>query len=116
MNKKIEIEIKNKRLSSSSSLRNLKKIKNNNAVNNISNIFPGSVNEPNYNHSISKDLIKKPEKNLPLINISLNKKSFQNFRNNLNLMNKGYKKHFLNANGHLSEGIRENENKNIKGS
>ena len=116
VNKKIEIEIKNKRLSSSSSLRNLKKIKNNNAVNNISNIFPGSVNEPNYNHSISKDLIKKPEKNLPLINISLNKKSFQNFRNNLNLMNKGYKKHFLNANGHLSEGIRENENKNIKGS
>ena len=42
--------------------------------------------------------------------------SFQNFRNNLNLMNKGYKKHFLNANGHLSEGIRDNENKNIKGS
>ena len=113
MNKKIEVS--NKRLSSSSSFRTLKKIKNN-AVNSISSILPGSVNEPNYNQNISKDLIKNYDKNLPLINISLNKKSFQNLRNNFSFMNKSYKKYFLNANGHLSEIIRENEIKNIKGS
>ena len=113
MNKKIEVS--NKRLSSSSSFRTLKKIKNN-AVNSISSILPGSVNEPNYNQNISKDLIKNYDKNLPLINISLNKKSFQNLRNNFSFMNKSYKKYFLNANGHLSERIRENEIKNIKGS
>jgi len=114
MNKKFEIT--NKRLSSSSSIRSLRKNKNENIPNNISNIFPGSGLDVIFNPNMSKDSINKYfDKNLPFINISLNKKHFQNFRNNFSFVNRNHRKNFLNGSGYFSERIKDNEIKVIKG-
>ena len=114
MNKKFEIA--NKRLSSSSSIRSLRKNKNENIQNNISNIFPGSGLDVIFNPNMSKDSINKYfDKNLPFINISLNKKHFQNFRNNFSFVNRNHRKNFLNGSGYFSERIKDNEIKVIKG-
>ena len=113
MNKKFEIT--NKRLSSSSSIRSLKKNKNENIPNDINSIFPGSGLDIIFNPNMPKDSIKPYDKNLPVINISLNKKHFQNFRNNFSFVNRKYKKNFLNGNGYFSERIKDNEIKIIKG-
>ena len=110
-----KFEITNKRLSSSSSIRSLRKNKNENIPNNISNIFPGSGFDIIFNPNISKDAIKPYDKNLPFINISLNKKHFQNFRNNFSFVNRNHKKNFLNGSGYFSERIKDNEIKVIKG-
>ena len=113
MNKKFEIG--NKRLSSSSSIRNLKKDQNENIPKNISNLFPGSKMDFIFKPNISKDSLKNFEKNLPFINISLNKKNFQNFRNNFSFINRTHKKQSLNGNGYFSERIKDNDANNFKG-
>ena len=69
----------NKRLSSSSSIRNLKNLNNDINNNNVSDVFKGM--NGSFNLKISKDLIKNNEKNLPFINFTINKKHLQNFRN-----------------------------------
>ncbi len=105
----------NKRLSSSSSIRSLKNTKNEFKHENASSIFPGM--DSIFNPNLSKDSLKNHEKNLPFINISLNKKNLQNFRNNFSYVNKSNKKNFLNGNGYFSERIKDNEIKGIsKGS
>ena len=111
MNKRLEIN--NKRLSSSSSIRSLRKIKNDNFANNGGNIFQGM--DIIFNPNMSKDSIRNYDKNLPFINISLNKKNYQNFRNNFSFMNKSHKKTFLNGSGYFSERIKDNELKSVKG-
>ena len=110
-----KMDVGNKRLSSSSSIRSLKNTKNEFQHENVSSIFPGM--DSIFNPNLSKDSLKNHEKNLPFINISLNKKNLQNFRNNFSYVNKSNKKNFLNGNGYFSERIKDNEIKGIsKGS
>ena len=110
-----KMDVGNKRLSSSSSIRSLKNTKNEFKHENASSIFPGM--DSIFNPNLSKDSLKNHEKNLPFINISLNKKNLQNFRNNFSYVNKSNKKNFLNGNGYFSERIKDNEIKGIsKGS
>ena len=110
-----KMNVGNKRLSSSSSIRSLKNTKNEFKHENASSIFPGM--DSIFNPNLSKDSLKNHEKNLPFINISLNKKNLQNFRNNFSYVNKSNKKNFLNGNGYFSERIKDNEIKGIsKGS
>ena len=117
-NKKVNINnnINNKRLTSSSSIRSLKKIKNERNINNFNVnavLSNGGVDAFLNNNLSNKEFLEKKNinKNLPFINnISWNKKNFQNFRNNLsfahNIINN---KSFLNANGFLSEKIKDND-------
>ena len=110
-----KMDVGNKRLSSSSSIRSLKNTKNEFKHENASSIFPGM--DSIFNPNLSKDSLKNHEKNLPFINNSLNKKNLQNFRNNFSYVNKSNKKNFLNGNGYFSERIKDNEIKGIsKGS
>ena len=110
-----KMDVGNKRLWSSSSIRSLKNTKNEFQHENVSSIFPGM--DSIFNPNLSKDSLKNHEKNLPFINISLNKKNLQNFRNNFSYVNKSNKKNFLNGNGYFSERIKDNEIKGIsKGS
>ena len=110
-----KMDVGNKRLSSSSSIRSLKNTKNEFQHENVSSIFPGM--DSIFNPNLSKDSLKNHDKNLPFINISLNKKNLQNFRNNFSYVNKSNKKNFLNGNGYFSERIKDNEIKGIsKGS
>ena len=110
-----KMDVGNKRLSSSSSIRSLKNTKNEFKHENASSIFPGM--DSIFNPNLSKDSLKNHEKNLPFINFSLNKKNLQNFRNNFSYVNKSNKKNFLNGNGYFSERIKDNEIKGIsKGS
>ena len=110
-----KMDVGNKRLSSSSSIRSLKNTKNEFKHENASSIFPGM--DSIFNPNLSKDSLKNHDKNLPFINISLNKKNLQNFRNNFSYVNKSNKKNFLNGNGYFSERIKDNEIKGIsKGS
>ena len=110
-----KMDVGNKRLSSSSSIRSLKNTKNEFKHEDASSIFPGM--DSIFNPNLSKDSLKNHEKNLPFINISLNKKNLQNFRNNFSYVNKSNKKNFLNGNGYFSERIKDNEIKGIsKGS
>ena len=110
-----KMDVGNKRLSSSSSIRSLKNTKNEFKHENASSIFPGM--DSIFNPNLSKDSLKNHEKNLPFINISLNKKNLQNFRNNFSYVNKSNKKNFLDGNGYFSERIKDNEIKGIsKGS
>ena len=102
-----KMDVGNKRLSSSSSIRSLKNTKNEFQHENVSSIFPGM--DSIFNPNLSKDSLKNHEKNLPFINISLNKKNLQNFRNNFSYVNKSNKKNFLNGNGYFSERIKDNE-------
>ena len=102
-----KMDVGNKRLSSSSSIRSLKNTKNEFKHENASSIFPGM--DSIFNPNLSKDSLKNHEKNLPFINISLNKKNLQNFRNNFSYVNKSNKKNFLNGNGYFSERIKDNE-------
>ena len=106
-----KMDANNKRLSSSSSIRSLKSIKNEYRANNLSSIFPGM--DSIFNPNLSKDSIRNYDKNLPFINISLNKKNLQNFRNNFSFVNKSNKKNFLNGNGYFSERIKDSEMKGI---
>ena len=106
-----KMDVGNKRLSSSSSIRSLKNTKNEFKHENASSIFPGM--DSIFNPNLSKDSLKNHEKNLPFINISLNKKNLQNFRNNFSYVNKSNKKNFLNGNGYFSERIKDNEIKGI---
>jgi hypothetical protein len=113
-NKKVNIN--NKRLTSSSSIRSLKKIKNERNKNNFNVkavLSNGAVNAFLNNNIYNKEFLEKKNinKNLPFINnFSWNKKNFQNFRSNLifahNIINN---KSFLNANGFLSEKIKDND-------
>jgi serine/threonine kinase 32 len=110
-----KMDVGNKRLSSSSSIRSLKNTKNEFKHENASSIFPGM--DSIFNPNLSKDSLKNHEKNLPFINISLNKKNLQNFRNNFSYVNKSNKTNFLTGNGYFSERIKDNEIKGIsKGS
>ena len=102
-----KMDVGNKRLSSSSSIRSLKNTKNEFKHENASSIFLGM--DSIFNPNLSKDSLKNHEKNLPFINISLNKKNLQNFRNNFSYVNKSNKKNFLNGNGYFSERIKDNE-------
>ena len=102
-----KMDVGNKRLSSSSSIRSLKNTNNEFKHENASSIFPGM--DSIFNPNLSKDSLKNHEKNLPFINISLNKKNLQNFRNNFSYVNKSNKKNFLNGNGYFSERIKDNE-------
>ena len=106
-----KMDVGNKRLSSSSSIRSLKNTKNEFKHENASSIFPGM--DSIFNPNLSKDSLKNHEKNLPFINISLNKKNLQNFRNNFSYVNKSNIKNFLNGNGYFSERIKDNEIKGI---
>ena len=56
------------------------------------------------------------DKNLPFINISLNKKNIQNQRNNFSYANRNNSKNYLNGNGYFSERIKENDIIRLKGS
>ena len=111
-NKKMEMNnYNNKRLISSSSIRSLKKIKNDRMNNNVSGIFSNmGVNSIINDNSSIKEYVNRniyPDKNLPFINISLNKKNIQNFRNNFSFAKKK-NKNVLNRNGYLSSKIRDN--------
>ena len=106
-----KMDANNKRLSSSSSIRSLKSIKNEYRANNLSSIFPGM--DSIFNPNLSKEEMRNYDKNLPFINISLNKKNLQNFRNNFSFVNKSNKKNFFNGNGYFSERIKDNEIKGI---
>ena len=112
MNKKSQIN--NKRLASSSSIRNLSNLNKDIHNNNISGIVKG--NDPFINMKLAKDLIKNNDKNLPFINFSVNKKNIQNFRNNISFVNKNNSKIYLNANGYFSnDKLKENDIKRLKG-
>ena len=120
VNKKIDMNnYGNKRLTSSSSIRSLKKIKNERITNNISGLFSnmGVDSILNANGSIKEYIDKNNiDKNLPFINISLNKKNVQNFKNNISFANRNNNRNFLNGNGFLSEKIKDNDIIKIKGS
>ena len=112
----------NKRTISSSSIRSLKKIKNerNNNNININGIFSNGGIESFLNANFSnKEFIDKNQninKNLPIINnISLNKKNIQNFRNNFGFAHRNTNRNFLNGNGFFSEKIKQNEVVRLKG-
>ena len=95
MNKKLEIN--NKRLASSSSIRSLKNI----PITGMDAILRGNL---------SKDLIHNIhniDKNLPFI--SLNKKNKQNFRNNFSFVNRINNRNFLYGNGYFSERIKDED-------
>ena len=112
-----KFEVNNKRLSSSSSIRSLKKAKNENKPSsNLSSLFPGNGIDSLFNPNMSKDSVINHDKNLPFINISLNKKSLQNFRNNFSFVNRSNKKNFLNGSGYFSERMKDNGVKGIKNS
>ena len=99
-NKKLEIN--NKRLASSSSIRSLK----NGPMTGMNSLLRGNL---------SKDLINNMhniDKNLPFI--SLNKKNKQNFRNNFSFVNRNNNRNFLYGNGYFSERIKNDEIKGIK--
>ena len=110
----------NKRLTSSSSIRSLKKMKNERS-NNQSGLYSNLGLEKliQGNGSI-KDYLDKNnnniDKNLPFINISLNKKNIQNYRNNFSYANRNNSKNYLNGNGYFSERIKENDIIRLKGS
>jgi serine/threonine protein kinase len=111
----------NKRLTSSSSIRSLKKIKNERRNNNfnINGVLSNNAVDAFLNNNLSKkDFLDKKniDKNLPFINnFSYNKKNFHNFRSNLsfahNIINN---KSLLNANGFLSEKIKDNDIARLK--
>ena len=109
----------NKRLSSSSSIRSLKKIKNDRNTN-ANGIFSNAgVESILHGNGSIKDYLDKNsniDKNLPFINISLNKKNIQNFRNNFSFANRNNNRNFLNGNGYFSEKIKDNDIVMIKGS
>jgi len=109
----------NKRLSSSSSIRSLKKIKNDRNTN-ANGIFSNAgVESILHGNGSIKDYLDKNnniDKNLPFINISLNKKNIQNFRNNFSFANRNNNMNFLNGNGYLSEKMKDNDIVKIKGS
>lgn len=72
-----------------------------------------------HGNSSIKDYMDKNnniDKNLPFINISLNKKNIQNFRNNFSFANRNISKNFLNGNGYFSERMKDNDVVKIKGS
>ena len=109
----------NKRLSSSSSIRSLKKIKkdrNTNANGIFSNAGVESILHGNGSIKDYLDKNSNIDKNLPFINISLNKKNIQNFRNNFSFANRNNNRNFLNGNGYFSEKIKDNDIVMIKGS
>ena len=124
VNKKVNMNNNNanKRTISSSSIRSLKKIKNerNNNNININGIFSNAGIESFLNANFSnKEFIDKNQninKNLPIINnISLNKKNIQNFRNNFGFAHRNTNRNFLNGNGFFSEKIKQNEVVRLKG-
>ena len=109
----------NKRLSSSSSIRSLKKIKNDRNTNSNGIFSNAGVESILHGNGSIKDYLDKNsniDKNLPFINISLNKKNIQNFRNNFSFANRNNNRNFLNGNGYLSEKMKDNDIVKIKGS
>ena len=105
----------NKRTISSSSIRSLKKIKNerNNNNININGIFSNAGVESLLNANYSNNNINK---NLPIINnISLNKKNIQNFRNNFGFAQRNNNRNFLNNNGFFSEKMKDGDIVRLKG-
>ena len=115
INKKVDMNnYGNKRLTSSSSIRSLKKIKNERTNDVFSNMRVDSLLNPN---GTIKDYVDKNSngKNLPFINISINKKNIQNFRGNFSFANRNNNRNFLNANGYLSEKMKDNEIVRLKG-
>ena len=72
-----------------------------------------------HENSSIKDYFDKTnniDKNLPFINISLNKKNIQNYRNNFSYANRNNGKNYLNGNGYFSERIKDNDIIRLKGS
>ena len=109
----------NKRLTSSSSIRSLKKIKNDRNTNSngiFSNVGVESIIHGNGSIKEYFDKNNNIDKNLPFINISLNKKNIQSFRNNFSFANRNNNRNFLNGNGYFSEKIKDNDMVKIKGS
>ena len=127
VNKKLNVNnnnnTNNKRTISSSSIRSLKKIKNernNNNNININGIFSNAGIESLLNANFSsKEFLDRNQninKNLPIINnISLNKKNIQNFRNNFGFAHRNNNRNFLNGNGFFSEKMKQNEVVRLKG-
>ena len=106
-----------KKLASSSSMINLKQNSRFeiNENNNISEIF-ANIDIGNNNSNAGKIIIKNIDKKLPFINMTMNKKTGGNFRNNLHLVNRNNHKNYLNTNGFFSERLKNNENKKLKNS
>ena len=106
-----------KKLASSSSMINLKQNSRFeiNENNNISEIF-ANIDIGNNNSNAGKIIIKNIDKKLPFINMTMNKKTGGNFRNNLHLVNRNNHKNYLNNNGFFSERLKNNENKKLKNS
>ena len=119
INKKIEnTNYGNKRLTSSSSIRSLKKMKNERSNQNsfYSNIALEKLIHGNGSIKDYFDKTNNIDKNLPFINISLNKKNIQNYRNNFSYANRNNGKNYLNGNGYFSERIKDNDIIRLKGS
>ena len=106
-----------KKLASSSSMINLKQNSRFeiNENNNISEIF-ANIDIGNNNSNAGKIIIKNIDKKLPFINMTMNKKTGGNFRNNLHLVNRNNHKNYINNNGFFSERLKNNENKKLKNS
>ena len=108
----------NKRLISSSSIRSLKKIKNDRNTNSNGIFSNVGVDSIIHGNGTIKDYLDKNnniDKNLPFINMSMNKKNIQSFRNNFSFANRNNNRNFLNGNGYLSEKIKDNDMVKIKG-
>ena len=94
----------NKKLTSSSSMTNLKINKNENRENSPNDIF--SVLDFSNIQNKNKKFV---DKQLPFINMTVNKKNGSIFRNNLRFIKRNKNKIILNSNGFFSERLKKNE-------
>ena len=105
-------DLSNKRLTSSSSMHNIMQ-HNDKEGEDISGIFKKKDLDINSNEI--KKFTQDFDKNLPFINISLNKKSGNIFRSNLHLLNRNNNRNHINSiNGFFSQRLNNNENKKMK--
>ena len=106
------IEINNKKLTSSSSTNNLIQNKNDNKDNkdNLSGIF--SKIEMAVSSNDSKKDINNIDIKLPFINIAVNAKKSSIFRSHLHLVNRNHnnRNYLKNSNGFFSERLKNNDN------
>ena len=120
INKKMEMNnYGNKRIISSSSIRSLKKIKNDRNTNSNGIFSNVGVESIIHGNGAIKDYLDKNnniDKNLPFINVSSNKKNIQSFRNNFSFANRNNNRNLLNGNGYFSEKIKDGDIVKIKGS
>ena len=115
-NNNMSNNIGNKRLTSSSSIRAIKNMKNEGTNKHLNNSIFSNIG---VNDLINANLHNKNyiDKNLPFINISLNKKNIQNFRNNFSFANRNKNRNLFasNANGYFSERIKDNNVIRVRG-